>query len=68
MNRFEKMQKDGERLEKFVKFFIGFVFIMIILSWIGYAVVAIFILKNPDAIGGWVGELLGSMLGGVQDE
>ena len=64
MNRLDKMRKDGERLEKFVKFFIGFVFVMIILSWIGYGVIAVFILKNPDAIGGWVGELFNSMMEG----
>ncbi|MER1998818.1 MAG: hypothetical protein ABS882_03515 [Lysinibacillus sp.] len=64
MNRLDKMRKDGERLEKFVKFFIGFVFVMIILGWIGYGVIAMYIVKNPDAIGGWVGELFNSMMEG----
>lgn len=57
MSRLDKMRKDGERLEKLVKLFIGFVFVMIILGWIGYGVVAMFILKNPDTIGSWFGEL-----------
>lgn len=64
MNRFEKMERDGKRLEKFVKYFIGFVFVMTILSWIGYGVAAVFIIKNPDTIGGWVGELIKPFLEG----
>lgn len=64
MNRFEKTERDGRRLEKFVKFFIAFVFVMIILGWIGYGLVAMYIVKNPDAIGGWIGELFNSMVEG----
>ncbi|MFF5993693.1 hypothetical protein AAGS61_02910 [Lysinibacillus sp. KU-BSD001] len=58
MNNFEKMRKEGERLEKFVKWFIAFVFVMIILSWIGQGLIAAYFIKNPDAIGGWIGDLL----------
>lgn len=58
MNRFEKMRKDGERLEKFVKFFIAFVFVAIILSWVGQGLIAAYLVKNPDVIGNWIGELL----------
>lgn len=58
MREFERMQKQGRRLEKFVKWFIAFVFIMIVISWIGYGVVAMYFINNPDSIGNWFSELI----------
>lgn len=58
MSEFKRMQKQGERLEKFVKGFIAFVFIMIIVSLIAQGIIVTYFIKNPDSIGSWIGELI----------
>lgn len=53
MNEFKRMKKQGEQLEKFVKWFLVVVFIAILISWIVQVTVGIYFIKNPDSLGSW---------------
>ncbi len=57
MNEFERMKKQGKRLEKFIKLFILFVFIAILIGWAIQIVVGVYFVKNPESIGNWLGQL-----------
>ena len=52
------VKRKSSGIEKFAKFFIGFVFILMILMFIGQGFIITYFVKNPDSIGSWVGELL----------
>lgn len=56
MSEFERMKKQGEQLEKFVKWFLVFVFIAIFIGWIVQVTVGVYFIKNPDSIGSWFGQ------------
>lgn len=56
MNEFERMKKQGEQLEKFIKWFLVLVFIAILIGWIVQMSVGVYFIKNPDSIGSWFGQ------------
>ena len=54
----KNLKRKSSGLEKFVKFFIGFVFILMILMIVGQGFIVTYFIKNPDSIGSWIGDLL----------
>ncbi|MGE7840627.1 hypothetical protein ACQKNX_07540 [Lysinibacillus sp. NPDC093712] len=52
------LKRKSSGLEKFVKFFIAFVFILMIVMMIGQGLIVTYFIKNPDSIGSWIGGLL----------
>ncbi|MGG2081685.1 hypothetical protein [Lysinibacillus pakistanensis] len=57
MSEFERMKKQSEQLEKFVKWFLVFVFIAILIGWIVQVTIGVYFIKNPDSIGSWFGQI-----------
>ena len=63
-SRFERTQRMGDWMFKFVAFFIGLVFVAIIALWIGYGFIAY---KAIEAGPAAIGEKVGEFLKGVED-
>lgn len=41
-----------------MKWFIAFVFVIILIGWMGQGLIITYFIKNPDVVGGWIGKLI----------
>ena len=64
MDRWNQMKKEHKRFERLVTGFIFFVFFLIIIYLISYILVAYKVVQNPEMIGEWINRLIKSSLGG----
>ena len=58
MDKHKRISANSSRLEKFVKSFIVFVAIIVIVAFIAQAIIVAYFFYNPDSIGSWVGKLI----------
>ncbi|WP_341323392.1 hypothetical protein NSQ62_07930 [Solibacillus sp. FSL H8-0523] len=58
MVKYQRVQNRSSRTRKFVKWFITFVGILMIVGVITEVVVIAYFVKNPDLIGSWIGKLI----------
>lgn len=57
------MTPKNNWVEKMAKSIILIAIILIVLSFVGYAVIATFVLNNPEEIGSWFNRLIGGVKG-----
>lgn len=58
MYDFERIRKQGIHLERYVRWFVIFVFVAIVFAWIGQMFIAGYFVDNPEILGSWIGDLI----------
>lgn len=55
---FERILKQGEQLEKLIRWLVIIVFVSVVFAWIGQVFITAYLVNNPEILSSWIGELI----------